>query len=1297
MSVQNLDPNPMMDARDKSPSRTFLSRFASLSTGVLSVSADRNPLTEITEPVPLRSWSLRSRLSPDRSHDDDDEQRPFNARIFGRNFADSSDHVRSTFLSFSSLDDSTSDTDSPSSDGAAKGATSNEAEDSISFGVKAFSTPTMFGSHDSSTPPVDDSTVRQTDSLDVPQSEALANLEEDMPITGNETLRVPLAGPVETPIVSEGPSVPVSRGNENDDQAISSDLDSEIQTTSLPRHDGRDDLFTAEYRLSEAERGTTAMAAVSNPTFEGIPGSDTVQSAPTGSFDAAVHVDESGERGQQSLPNEPLPTGAAWQKTPPRNDDRASFHGTPKALEFVIPSGAEPSRESQDEQNGVEEGLPSGNAIDRLGSEPQLDRTPPRGHGGTPVEGTPKSLRFGSRRDETPSGSRRGRAIDQVNSEVPELTAVLATKHAPWQDRMDALKRIQKFTTWQIAPAALSEALEPLIDGLGVQLTDLRSQIVKQACETIADLAQALGFHFEVFADGLIGKLCDLLRIAKKVMSSSGDVCLQRIVTYAHVGSITTLISGMTTNKSPIVRCRCVEYVTLALQKWDSLHLGLYQSSIAELFDKVLADSTKDVRSAGKRLFHQYARAWPADANRVFGLLALKIQKQIVLEYPEFAHWVVHPEPTGAEGEPCLSGSADNGSAQPNEGALHEEKRMSLSSWKSEMKRRAMQQASDDAVVSEQTSSAVFTSGRDMPGSVMAAEDAAPDSPTPGSMPTSRSLSPVDRRAVVITDSPAMSPIPADFLEHPLRRGITLSTTSVRQYDSRPEPESRPTACATPLIKHSSLRFTSRVAGTPINGRVADLEDSETDVSFSTSSVQLHNMSVGDIANTSVASSVPAASEDVLARGSPGDLVSNDSSSDTRTQTKYDNLKSQLRDLSESIRAMHAVASPASVVSRSEGKTSDGSSRLPTVIINDHLTSESPEQRDAITSCSNSMVEGPGADRIVLSPKDVIHAIVTSPVRLDLPQLPVDESNPIHPSEPQPAPVVEEEPEPSSGGSGSLIGVISFAFLVLFLALSLFSSGGRVAVVPDRVPPAADDLTTAAYPARVLHYQFPPNPSPLPVVPEGDAPAAVVAPSDSTSLPAEPPAETVDDAASRVQSVPFLQGDVEPELVPSKDILQDVVIDVVTPPELAASDVAVVVDIGAPLPDESHPVADGDNKGDSAAVAEDSVPVDESIEAVTVPVIGGTYTIVSGLACWLVYTLKSVRSGPADIDIDIGGMTVAPEFELDLDAVAPRAPSARAGNGEFGTFNLVREDGTVQTVFSPMRRSLRIQRRAQKF
>lgn len=106
----------------------------------------------------------------------------------------------------------------------------------------------------------------------------------------------------------------------------------------------------------------------------------------------------------------------------------------------------------------------------------------------------------------------------------------------------------------------------------------------------------------------------------------------------------------------------------------------------------------------------------------------------------------------------------------------------------------------------EQTSSAVFTSGRDMPGSVMAAEDAAPDSPTPGSMPTSRSLSPVDRRAVVITDSPAMSPIPADFLEHPLRRGITLSTTSVRQYDSRPEPESRPTACATPLIKHSSLR-----------------------------------------------------------------------------------------------------------------------------------------------------------------------------------------------------------------------------------------------------------------------------------------------------------------------------------------------------------------------------------------------------------------------------------------------------------------------------------------------------------
>ncbi|KMS93350.1 hypothetical protein BVRB_032370, partial [Beta vulgaris subsp. vulgaris] len=175
-------------------------------------------------------------------------------------------------------------------------------------------------------------------------------------------------------------------------------------------------------------------------------------------------------------------------------------------------------------------------------------------------------------------------AIDQVQSEVPELVLRLNSKHDDWTRRIDALKRISRFTTFNMSPSALAEACLPLLDPIALQLQDLRSQIVKQACITIGDLSECLGFQFHLYARRLFPRLLDLLRIAKKVMSSAGDECMRRIITHSHVDAIEIIIQESASNKSPIVRCRCVELIILALQTWNVIQLASYETSIGLLF-----------------------------------------------------------------------------------------------------------------------------------------------------------------------------------------------------------------------------------------------------------------------------------------------------------------------------------------------------------------------------------------------------------------------------------------------------------------------------------------------------------------------------------------------------------------------------------------------------------------------------------------------------------------------------------------------------------------------------------------
>eukprot|EP01047_Picozoa_sp_COSAG01_P082466 COSAG01_NODE_16855_length_1198_cov_6.101001_2_plen_83_part_01 len=73
--------------------------------------------------------------------------------------------------------------------------------------------------------------------------------------------------------------------------------------------------------------------------------------------------------------------------------------------------------------------------------------------------------------------------------EIHTMCGVLATKDTAWGDRINALEHLRELTTaategssHSVDAATLARRLEPLVGPLQVQLTELRSAIIKEAC-----------------------------------------------------------------------------------------------------------------------------------------------------------------------------------------------------------------------------------------------------------------------------------------------------------------------------------------------------------------------------------------------------------------------------------------------------------------------------------------------------------------------------------------------------------------------------------------------------------------------------------------------------------------------------------------------------------------------------------------------------------------------------------------------------------------------------------------------
>ena len=221
-------------------------------------------------------------------------------------------------------------------------------------------------------------------------------------------------------------------------------------------------------------------------------------------------------------------------------------------------------------------------------------------------------------------------SIPQVFEEIYKNTE---NTKIDWKKRELALKKIGRIC---LGNHGKSEIFLQFFNGqiysnLGLQLSDLRSSLMKDACRIISLCARELGTLIESSILHLMTQYI-LFKIAgnsNKVISDNSSKCVLNIVKYVHSVKVIINVCEQKVLKANVVRvlvAQCIYYIMCLYKK------NLILKTIGILLDTIkslLSDPNSEVRSTSRRVFIAYKKRFPEEADEFYNELEKSVQKQI--------------------------------------------------------------------------------------------------------------------------------------------------------------------------------------------------------------------------------------------------------------------------------------------------------------------------------------------------------------------------------------------------------------------------------------------------------------------------------------------------------------------------------------------------------------------------------------------------------------------------------------------------------------------------------------------
>ncbi|XP_078008112.1 CLIP-associating protein 2 isoform X22 [Phascolarctos cinereus] len=218
----------------------------------------------------------------------------------------------------------------------------------------------------------------------------------------------------------------------------------------------------------------------------------------------------------------------------------------------------------------------------------------------------------------------------ELEETLNKIREILSDDKHDWDQRANALKKVRSLL---LAGAAQYDCFFQhlrLLDGaLKLSAKDLRSQVVREACITVAHLSTVLGNKFDHGAEAIVPTLFNLVPNSAKVMATSGCAAIRFIIRHTHVPRLIPLITSNCSSKSVAVRRRSFEFLDLLLQEWQTHSLERHAAVLVETIKKGIHDADAEARVEARKTYMGLRNHFPGEAETLYNSLEPSYQRSL--------------------------------------------------------------------------------------------------------------------------------------------------------------------------------------------------------------------------------------------------------------------------------------------------------------------------------------------------------------------------------------------------------------------------------------------------------------------------------------------------------------------------------------------------------------------------------------------------------------------------------------------------------------------------------------------
>ncbi|KRY21969.1 CLIP-associating protein 1-B [Trichinella patagoniensis] len=248
----------------------------------------------------------------------------------------------------------------------------------------------------------------------------------------------------------------------------------------------------------------------------------------------------------------------------------------------------------------------------------------------------------------------------ELSIQLQQIRTIVMNTNGDWEKRVDSLKRLRSLL---ISGASQYDEFFVELRSLEVPMQiagkDLRSQVVREVCITVAYLAERLGPKFDHFAEIILPLLISLIQNSAKVVSTSGLISCRFIIKNTHAPRIVPVITGSLESKSKEIRRCCCDFIAMMCRQWSSHELEKNVGALQGAIRKGLSDADPEARAFSRKAYWSFSDHFRDQAEMLFQSLDPGKQRQLLGEISQSSssHSLYNDLRTSQESVKCSTAS----------------------------------------------------------------------------------------------------------------------------------------------------------------------------------------------------------------------------------------------------------------------------------------------------------------------------------------------------------------------------------------------------------------------------------------------------------------------------------------------------------------------------------------------------------------------------------------------------------------------------------------------------------------